>query len=57
MIKHIIIREAINCEKKRFFVKSLHKLVTPPLPPFMKSLFIFFRPFFERKKEMILKVV
>ena len=22
----------------------------PPRPPFMKSLFIFFRPFFERKK-------
>ena len=29
----------------------------PPCPPFMKSPFIFFRPFFERKKEMILKVV
>ena len=27
--------------KKRFFVKPLHKMVTPPRPPFMKSLFIF----------------
>ena len=28
--------------KKRFFVKSLHKMATPPRLPFMKSLFIFF---------------
>ena len=38
--------------KKWFFVKSLHKMVSPTRPPFMKSLFIyFFRPFFERKKD------
>ena len=36
----------------------LHQSILPlARPPFMKSLFIFFRPFFERKKEMILKVV
>ena len=45
------LREALIREKKIFFVKSLHKMMTPP------SLFIFFRPFFERKKEMILKGV
>ena len=27
-----ILREAIIREKKRFFVKSLHKMVTPPVP-------------------------
>ena len=43
-----IIREDVIREK-RFFVKSLHKMVTPPLPPFMKSLFIFFRKFSEKK--------
>ena len=36
--------------KKRFFVKSLHKMVTPPRPPFMKSLFIFFPSIFWAKK-------
>ena len=48
-------REAVIGEK-RFFVKSLHKMVTPP-SPFYEAPIYFFRPFFERKKEMILKVV
>ena len=29
------VREAINCEKKRFFVKPLHKMVTPPPVPLL----------------------
>ena len=40
----IVIREAII----RQIVKSLHKM-DPPRPPFMKSLFLFFRPFLEQK--------
>ena len=35
------VREATNSEFF-LFVKSLHKMVTPPRPPFMKSLFIYF---------------
>ena len=31
-------------------MKSLHKMVTPPRPPFMKSLFIFFSSIFLAKK-------
>ena len=44
------IREAVNCEKKKF-VKPLHKMVTPPRPPFMKSLFIFFPDHFLIEKK------
>ena len=46
------VREAINCEKERFFVKPLHKMVTPATrPPFMKSLFIFFSDHFLSEKK------
>ena len=38
--------------KKRCFVKSLNKM-----SPFYEVPIYFFRPFFERKKEIILKVV
>ena len=55
------LREAINCEKKRFFVKPLHKMVTPPPSPFYEvPICLFFRLFFERKKydfELCLKGV
>ena len=54
---HCHLREALILVKKRFFVKSLHKMVNPPRPPFMKSLFIFFPTIFGAKKKMILKVV
>ena len=36
--------------KKDFLWNHFIKWWPPPRPPFMKSLFIFFRPFFERKK-------
>ena len=29
------LREAVNCEKKDFFVKPLHKMVTPPPVPLL----------------------
>ena len=43
-----VIREGIIREKKRFFVKSLHKMVTPPPPPpfYEVPIYLFFRPFF-----------
>ena len=54
----ILLREALNCEKKRFFVKPLHKMVIPPPSPFYEvPIYFFFRPFFDQKKKMILKVV
>ena len=43
------LREAINSEKKRFFLKSLHKMVTPPSPFY--EIPIFSRPFFDEKKD------
>ena len=37
--------------KKRFFVKPLHKMVTPsPIPLLCSPYLFFFRPFFDRKK-------
>ena len=39
---NLSLREAVIRDKKRFLVKSFHKMVTPPRPPFMKSLFIYF---------------
>ena len=46
------IREAILRKKKRkkkILLKSLHKMETPPRPPFMKSLFIFSVHFLSEK--------
>ena len=37
--------------KKRFFVKSLHKMVTPPSPFYEVPIYFFFRQFFEPKKD------
>ena len=48
---YLTFREALIREKKRFFVKSLHKMVTPPPSPFYEvPIFFFLRPFFDRKK-------
>ena len=41
---------AINSEKKRFFVKSLHKMVTPPPSPFYEVPIYFFSSIFWAKK-------
>ena len=45
-------REALIREKKRFFVKSLHKMVTPPPPsPFYEvPIYLFFVKFLSEKK-------
>ena len=53
----ILLREALNCEKKDFLWNHFIKWWPPPRPPFMKSLFIFFPTIFWSKKKMILKVV
>ena len=46
-----IFREAINCEKKDFFVKPLHKMVTPPPSPFYEvPINFFFSSIFLAKK-------
>ena len=39
--------------KKILFVKSLHKMVTPlpPSPFYEVPIYLFFRPFFDRKKD------
>ena len=37
-----LVREAVIREKKRFFVKSLHKMVTPPPSPFYEVPIYFF---------------
>ena len=50
LFSKVMFREAINCEKKRFFVNPLHKMVTPPRPPFMKSLSIYFLSIFLSEK-------
>ena len=44
-------REAIVRQIKDFFVKSLHKMETPPSPFYEVPNFLFFRQFFERKKD------
>ena len=41
---------------KRFFVKSFHKMVTPPVPLLWSPYLFFFPSIFRAKKEMILKV-
>ena len=55
--KHVTLGDGIVTQIEDFFVKSLHKMETPPSSPFYEVPIYFFRPFFERKKEMILKGV
>ena len=45
------LREAIIREKKRFFVKSLHKMVTPPPSPFYEVPIYFFSDHFLIEKK------
>ena len=53
----LIMPKGSHCSSnKRFFVKSLHKMETPPSPLWSPYLF-FFRLFFERKEDMVLKGV
>ena len=48
----IILWEAINCEKKRFFVKPLHKMGPPPPSPFYEvPIYFFFDHFLIGKKD------
>ena len=43
------LREAVIREKKRFFVKSLHKMVTPPSPFYEVPIYFFFVHFLSEK--------